>query len=151
VPARSLAASDPGAARSLPANAGDMADVLIVDDSVDIAEILEALMLAEGHRVRLAFNGQAGLSAIDERLPELVLMDIDMPVVDGPGMAYRMLVEDCGRETIPIVIVSGSPDLPRIGDAVGTPYVLAKPFDPEALVALTARALEERTPPTPRP
>lgn len=128
-----------------------MGDLLIIDDNVDIADLLEDMMLAEGHCVRVAHDGEAGLRALAERLPDLVLLDVDMPVLDGPGMAYRMMVEDCGKEQIPIVLISGTLDLPRIARTVGTPYHLPKPFDPDELLAVTGLALAERKPPIPRP
>ncbi len=126
-----------------------MADLLIVDDDPDLAEVVQALLVAEGHRVRRAHDGEDGLRALFERLPELVVMDVDMPILDGPGMAYRMLVEDCGKETVPVVIVSGNINLPDIARRVGTPYALAKPFGPDQLLELLGRALAERTPPYP--
>lgn len=128
-----------------------MADLVVVDDTPEITELLDALLRAEGHDVRTAGDGAQGMKALAERLPDLVIMDVEMPVLDGPGMAYRMLVEDCGRESVPIVMVSGAPNLPRIARRVGTRYLLAKPFDPDALLALVAQALEERSPPTPSP
>jgi DNA-binding response OmpR family regulator len=126
-----------------------MSDVLIVDDNVDLAELVELLLTSEGYRVRVAHDGEAGMLALAERLPDLVVLDVDMPVLDGPGMAYRMLVEDCGRETIPIVLLSGTTNLVAIGRRVGTPFLLSKPCEPEPLLAMVRRALTERTPPRP--
>jgi CheY-like chemotaxis protein len=126
-----------------------MADVLIVDDNVALAELVELLLMSEGHRTRVAHDGEAGMQALAERLPDLVVLDVDMPVLDGPGMAYRMLVEDCGREMIPIVLLSGTVNLAAIGRCVGTPFVLSKPCEPEPLLAMVQRALTERTAPTP--
>ncbi len=128
-----------------------MADLLIVDDNVDLAALIEMLLTGEGHRVRVAHDGEEGMRALDGRVPELVILDVDMPVLDGPGMAYRMLVEDCGRELIPIVLLSGTIDLAAVARRVGTPYVLPKPCDPERLLQTVARALVERTPPHARP
>lgn len=128
-----------------------MADVLIVDDNEDIAECLKMLLTLEGHRVRLASNGEQGLLALDAGLPDLVILDVDMPLLDGPGMAYRMLIEDFGRESIPIILSSAEPRLSDIAARVGTLYYLEKPFDPAALIRLVTRALEERGAPRPPP
>ena len=126
-----------------------MADVLLVEDDDDVAFLIEVFLEEDGHRVRRARNGEQGLALLDERLPELVLMDVEMPVLDGPGMAARMLVEDAGRERIPVVLVSGAVELSSVAERVGTPYALAKPFEPNALLALASRALHERRVPTP--
>ena len=128
-----------------------MADVLVVDDNEDITECLESLLALEGHRVRLASNGEQGLAALTDRLPDLVILDVDMPILDGPGMAYRMFVENCGRQLIPIVLSSAALRLPEIAARVGTPYYIGKPFDPTELMRLVTRAHEERTPPCPHP
>lgn len=126
-----------------------MADLLVVDDNEDLASLVQLLLEAEGHDVRVAHNGEAGLLELEASLPDAVLLDIEMPVLDGPSMAYRMFVLNLGRENIPIVLMSAVPDLSRIATRIGTPYSIAKPFEPEPLVALVARALTEREIPRP--
>lgn len=126
-----------------------MMDVLVVDDNQDIVECLELMLTVEGHAVRVAYDGRAGLSALHERLPDVLILDVDMPVLDGPGMASQMLVENCGREKIPIVLASAVPELHQIAARIGTPYFLPKPYDISALLALVARAAQERFAPRP--
>lgn len=124
-------------------------DVLIVDDNEDTTECLAVLLELEGYRVRSAANGEAGLVSLRERFPDVLILDVEMPLLDGPGMAGQMIVEDCGRENIPIVLSSAVTHLPAVAARVGTPYFIAKPCDPRILLALVARAGEERTPPCP--
>jgi DNA-binding response OmpR family regulator len=124
-------------------------EVLIVEDNADISESLECLLTFEGYGVRSAPHGEAGLSALDDRLPDVVLLDVDMPVLDGPGMAYRMFVVNCGREKVPIVLCSAIPRLSDIAARVGTPYYIGKPPDPDKLLSMIARAAEERIAPRP--
>jgi CheY-like chemotaxis protein len=128
-----------------------MADILVVDDNVELAQLVALVLMAEDHGVRVVYDGKAGLAALDEGFPDLVVLDVDMPVLDGPGMAYRMLVEDLGRELIPIVLLSGAVNLAAVARRVGTPYVLTKPCEPELLLAMVRRALTERTRPWPAP
>jgi DNA-binding response OmpR family regulator len=126
-----------------------MGDILVVEDDPDIAFLLQIALEDEGHVVRRAAEGEQGLARLSESLPELVVMDVRMPLLDGPGMAWRMFVEDAGRERIPILIVSGEQELAEIAQTVGTPYFLRKPFAPEELAAVVARALREQRPPRP--
>jgi CheY-like chemotaxis protein len=126
-----------------------MADILIVEDDPDLAATLAQLLEFEGHTVRVAFNGQEGLHAMDEHLPDLILLDIEMPVLDGPGMAYAAIAENAGRERIPIILSSGYAELDAVADALGTPYRISKPCSLEALMALVARSLSERRAPSP--
>ena len=127
-----------------------MADVLVVEDDDDIAFLTETFLEGEGHHVKRAVNGEKGLERLREgKLPDLVVMDVEMPLLSGPGMSTRMIAENCGRERIPIVILSGADQLSAIARRVGTPYFLAKPFEPSEMLALVARALEERRFPVP--
>ena len=126
-----------------------MAEVLIVEDDADAADALAEVLTIEGHAVRVAFNGEQGLRLLHERAPDLVLLDIEMPVLDGPGMATRMVVHDAGLEKVPIVILSGSPDVRQVAAQVGTPYFIGKPCTYPRLMDLVGRVLRERRPPTP--
>jgi DNA-binding NtrC family response regulator len=128
-----------------------VADLLIVEDSADVADVLADLLRARGHAVRIAAQGIEGLKLLDERFPQLVLSDVDMPVLSGPGMIYRMFVANLGRENIPIVLMSGSDRLAEIAEAVGTPYFISKPFEIAELFGIIDRALSEAIPPRSRP
>jgi CheY-like chemotaxis protein len=86
-----------------------LADVLIVDDDADAAEALREVMTLEGHEVRVAYDGREGLAALATRIPDVVLLDVEMPVLDGPDMANEMLVHNLGLERLPIVLLSGVP------------------------------------------
>jgi DNA-binding NtrC family response regulator len=126
-----------------------MASIVVVDDERDLAESVEMLLAGEGHAVRVALDGREGLALVCESIPDLVVLDVEMPRLGGPAMALEMLIRDCGLELVPIVLVSGMPNLEAIAARVGTPYVLAKPFDVDRFLALVARALAERCEPRP--
>lgn len=126
-----------------------MAEILIVDDEADLGDLLRLVLEIDGHRVRCAANGQAGLAALDEGLPDLILLDVEMPVLTGPEMACRMMVHDAGQERIPIVVISGVADVAAAARQVGTPYALEKPVSLDRLTAMVNRALRERIWPQP--
>lgn len=128
-----------------------MASVLIVDDDGDIASLLQVLLESKGYKTSIAHDGRQALAAMTPQLPDLVISDAEMPILDAQSMAHRMVYEDCGKELIPILLISGSPEIKQIARNVGTAYVLAKPFSLEALLALTERALMERRPFQPCP
>ncbi|MDB4966282.1 MAG: response regulator [Myxococcales bacterium] len=128
-----------------------MADVVVVDDDEDVAWVLQQLLEIAGHNVRVAHDGEEGLLLLQERLPDVAILDVEMPLLDGPSMSYRMFVHNCGLENIPIVLVSGVFDLSRVAARVGTPYFCAKPFDTSAMMSLVDRALTERALPRPTP
>lgn len=126
-----------------------MADVLIIDDDIDLADVLGDMMRAAGHRVRVGYNGAEGLQLAHDRLPDVALLDVEMPVLGGPEMAYQMYVRDHGLETVPVVLLSGVIHLCDVAAQVGTPYFMSKPYRAGAVVALVNRALTERIAPVP--
>jgi CheY-like chemotaxis protein len=127
-----------------------MADLLVVDDNPDLAEALELVLLDYGHEVRVARNGMHGLELVRARRPDLVLLDVEMPVLDGPGMAYGMLLANSGLERIPIVLMSAIMDLHLVAARVGTPYFVGKPYSLDTFLPLLDRALAERCAPHPQ-
>lgn len=127
-----------------------MADVLIVDDSADLRILLEAIIEAVGHNARTADDGRTGLAAVAKQRPDIVLLDVEMPVLSGPEMAYELFLRDLGNEKIPIVLISGVVGLEDLAAAVGTPYFLSKPYSPKDLLQIVNRALREGIAPRPR-
>jgi len=126
-----------------------MASIVVIDDDDDMRDTMADLLSIEGHEVRTARNGVEGLQALDDRIPQLVLTDLEMPVLDGCAMVYRMFVENLGRENVLIIVASGAPNLCEIAKALGTPYYISKPFAFEKLTSTIERALTEAIPPRP--
>ena len=126
-----------------------MADVLIVDDNSDTADLLAELLQHTGHTARVANDGSEGMARLHERIPDVVVLDVEMPKLTGPEMALQMFHQDRGLEEVPIVLCSGALDLDAFARQVGTKYFLEKPYDAVELLALIERALVEHTPPQP--
>ena len=107
------------------------------------------MLRGEGHDVRTASTGEEGLQALGAApLPDVVVLDVDMPILGGPGMAHRMLLHDAGEQLkIPILLMSARDDLPQIAARIGTPYYLHKACDIDGFLRLLDRALRERIAP----
>ena len=126
-----------------------MARLLLVDDDNDIVEALGGLLRDEGHDVHSASTGEEGLAVLRASpLPDVLVLDVDMPILGGPGMAHKMLLHDAGEEKVPIILMSGREDLSKIAREMGTTYVLKKPPTLAGFLALLDRALNERRPPS---
>jgi DNA-binding response OmpR family regulator len=123
-------------------------NILIVDDDAETADVLVDVLELEGYQVRVARNGCEGLALIDDGYPDVLMLDVEMPVVSGPEMALQLFLRNVGREKIPILLCSGVFNLRSVAARVGTPYYLAKPYTLESLLKLVKRVLVERTPPT---
>lgn len=125
-----------------------MADILLVDDDYSVAFPLQELLQLEGHEVRFAENGQAGLNQVKQKIPDVILLDVEMPIMSGPDMALQLLLRDAGSELIPILLLSGSESLLEVAHELGTPYYLEKPYRIDQLISVLHQALTERMPPS---
>ena len=108
--------------------------ILVVDDHLDAAESLAALLRHMGHDVQVARDGRAALEAARLNNPQLVLLDLGMPGVDGYGVVTRLRREN-GFDKVPFVAVTGSglpEDLRRTREA-GFDAHLVKPVSLETL------------------
>ncbi|WIM04935.1 MAG: response regulator [Candidatus Nitricoxidivorans perseverans] len=106
------------------------ATILAVDDDERNLKLLGALLDAEGYAVRFAASGEETLAAVAERLPDLILLDVMMPGIDGFEVARR-LKADARSRAIPIVMVTALADRnSRLkGLEAGTEEFLTKPVD----------------------
>ena len=111
--------------------------ILVVDDNVDAADSLGTLLRLAGHEVRVVHDGRGAVDAAAEFLPEVVLLDIAMPDMDGYDVARR-LRQLAGGETALIVAVTGfgRDEDRRRAKAAGFDLHVTKPLDPARLAAL---------------
>jgi len=119
-----------------------VAHVLVVDDDFSIRQVIRFALEDEGYTVDEAADGEAALSMIDLRHPDVILLDIRMPGIDGWGFVehYR---ERHGHQA-PIIVITASQDPFQRGADVHADDHLAKPFDLDVLLERVA-ALVDRT------
>jgi CheY-like chemotaxis protein len=112
--------------------------VLVVDDDASIRELLSAAFEDDGYEVMPARNGEDALSVCERWRPDVIVLDLMMPVMDGWTFAKRLHE----RDDIPIVVLSAANDLERHAKALGATDVVGKPFDLDQLLPKVARAAE---------
>jgi len=119
--------------------------ILVVDDHPENRELLQAHLDDLGYDVREARDGVEALEAVDELEPDLILLDVDMPRLDGIAVCERLKSHPV-RRLIPIVILTASNDRDtRLrGIAAGADDYLSKPFDANELLVRTRVLLRER-------
>ncbi len=120
--------------------------ILIVDDEPAVADLIEAVLVGEGYTVAIARDGAQGLLLARDWRPDLILMDVMLPGVDG-GTAIRRLKSDPETAEIPIVAMSAGRTIRRQSDELSeADAALAKPFDIDALLAQVEFHLSRRRP-----
>ena len=109
--------------------------VLIVDDDPGLRGFVRASLELEGYSVREAGSAEEGLAVLDEEPPDLILLDVMMPQVDGWEM-LRRVQERHGVGAIPVLMFSGKVDERAAEDAAsrGAQGFIGKPFDPQQLI-----------------
>ena len=109
--------------------------ILVVDDEPGIVDVLITVLEDAGHRALGASNGQDALSKLKASLPDLMLLDVEMPVLDGGG-TLRALKADARLASIPVLMMSGIPESMVKRRCRGFDAFLRKPFSLDELIAM---------------
>jgi len=117
-----------------------MARVLVVDDELDIVETLRFVLEAHGHEVLEANDGLEALDRARSLEPDVILLDIMMPNLDGYKVC-RMLKYDSQYSGIPVVLLTAKTDTQHVsmGKEVGADEYLTKPFDVVEVIEMIDR------------
>jgi DNA-binding response OmpR family regulator len=110
-----------------------MARVLVVDDERDVVELVKFLLERDGHKVIEAFNGREALEKAYAELPDLIILDIMMPEMDGYTVNAR-LTETESTKKIPVIILTAKGQMRDVFEmASNVAFYMEKPFDPKHL------------------
>ena len=112
--------------------------ILIVEDNADARDVLRVLLELEGHEVETAEEGQAALELARTKDPDIALVDIGLPGIDGYEVARRLRARDPRRPLLIALTGYGQPEDRRRATEAGFDDVLVKPVDPAPLTALLA-------------
>ena len=110
--------------------------VLVVDDNLAIRETIEDILTWEGYSVATAANGLEALDQVKRDRPAVVLLDLEMPVLDGWGFVAALRR---GHIDVPIVAVTGANDVNEWAREIKADASLGKPFELEDLLGTVAR------------
>jgi DNA-binding response OmpR family regulator len=111
--------------------------ILVVDDEEDIVAVLRARLENAGYEVDCAFDGKEGLEKIKLRKPDLAVIDIMMPEINGSTLCGMLKFDNRYKEIPVILLTARGRDLDKeIGDTVGADAYMVKPFDTQVLLDL---------------
>ncbi|MES3001873.1 MAG: response regulator [Pseudomonadota bacterium] len=144
VAAAAAAPADAGAARiAVKAPAG--LKVLIADDNQDAAATLAMLLEMSGHEVRHVHDGEAAVASAEEFAPEIALIDLGMPKLNGYEVCKRIRLLPRGKDVTVVAVTGwGQPDDRRRSAEAGFDRHLVKPVDPSALTLLLGEVAQAR-------
>ncbi len=117
--------------------------VLIIDDEPVIVEAMSARLDQAGYQVHSAADGQAGLAAVEQLRPDVILLDISLPDIDGFEV-NRRLKASADLAGIPVVFVSANAKdwAKRVAFAMGARFYLSKPYDFGRLISVVGAAIK---------
>jgi CheY-like chemotaxis protein len=111
-----------------------MARVLVIDDEPDVRWLIRMSLERAGHEVLAAEDGLRGIALAQKQRPEIIVLDLMMPVMDGYAVLAE-LAKDPRTADVPVVVLSARaiPDEAERATGAGARLFLEKPFDPDAL------------------
>ncbi|BBF83895.1 chemotaxis regulator [Aquitalea magnusonii] len=114
--------------------------ILIVDDSTSLRLVIKMTLEGAGHHVIQAADGQQALAMLEQHRIDLIITDLNMPVLDGFGLLDHIRQHPSHRQ-IPVVMLTtqGAPHLQQLGQQKGGCSWIVKPFEPSHLLAVVAR------------
>ena len=114
-------------------NSMDEVRIVVVDDFPDAAALLASGLQLDGYRVRVAHDGAQALAVIEEFEPHCVLLDVNMPGLDGAELSKRLRAR-FGDDIVLIAVTGGGPDDPRVAETFDrVDHYLTKPVNPAVL------------------
>ena len=116
--------------------------ILIVDDEQDIVETLKFILEAQGYTCFCAYNGEDGLNQAKEIMPDLIILDVMMPKINGYKIS-RLLKYDNKYKNIPIIMVTArSQEQDKlIGEETGVNEYISKPFELDEILSVVKKYL----------
>lgn len=118
--------------------------ILAIDDENDALLIIKTALSSEGYEVITATNGYDGLAMAEEQQPDLIILDLMMPEMNGFEVLTQLKSNDLTGQ-IPVIVVSGLSDKEKIRMALskGTDYYIIKPYEYDDLINKVRQALGE--------
>jgi two-component system OmpR family response regulator len=112
-----------------------LARILVVDDNDDVRQLVASVLREEGHKVQIAANGEAALKTIRRDPPDVLMLDIMMPEVDGYAVLKTMTEEGLKKRTKVLLLTAKTAEADWIrGYRLGADHYLTKPFTMAELI-----------------
>jgi CheY-like chemotaxis protein len=118
-----------------------VASILIVEDHPTMRDAMRLVLEEDGHQVEEASDGQAGIAMVRDRAPDVVLLDLNIPVVSGAEVLETLKSDPATAEVLVVVVTATGEEGRRRAIAQGADGYITKPFSPLALLRSVERVL----------
>ena len=118
--------------------------ILIIDDAIELAESLSMLFETHDYEVQLAHNGRQGLKKLENYEPDLILLDMDMPIMGGIEFYHTLLGQNNGISPYPVLVFTGREALENVFKDLDVDGFMSKPFDFDALITKVNKIFSDR-------
>jgi CheY-like chemotaxis protein len=118
---------------------GHLGKILVIDDDDQLADVVREVLRDAGYSVATVRHGAAALDLVEHVSPDLILLDLSMPIMDGWSFVaqYRRVAPGGAR----ILLLTGNPQAPQIAETLKADGYIRKPFDIDRLVDVVGREL----------
>jgi DNA-binding response OmpR family regulator len=120
--------------------------VLVVEDDLEVQDLLLLALDNEGYEAQAIINGRAALDVLAEWLPDVILLDLQLPEMDGWTFRQRQLA-DPATASIPVVVLSAGTNLHQDVDMLQAQVVIPKPFSLDVVLAVVRTLTAQPEPP----
>jgi DNA-binding response OmpR family regulator len=121
--------------------------ILVVEDDVSLAEVLSYNLKAEGYEVQLAHDGQDALNRAQVSIPDLVILDVMLPVIDGRDVCRRLRAENATKDVLILMLSAKAEELDElVGLSLGADDYVTKPFSVKVLLERIKALVRRRRP-----
>ena len=122
-----------------------MPSILVVDDQPDLRLLIQLTLSGSGYSVREAADGERALAACAEQVPDIVLLDVMLPGIDGYEVCRRLKAGARTGRAFVVLMTAGHQETERVrAEQAGADRYLAKPFSPAKLLELVQNHLQSR-------
>ncbi len=121
-----------------------MARVLVIDDEPDVVRLINKVLSGRGHIVEIAREGADALARVKHEAPDVILVDSDLPKIDGAEVCRRLKVDAATRDIPIVMMTSAYIDIYDVGTETGPNAFVVRPFVREVLANVIERALYKR-------
>ncbi len=117
--------------------------ILVIDDEEDIRELIKALLEPEGFRIVMASNGQEGLDILKRMIPDLIVLDMNMPKMSGIDFYAKIADPKDGHPTVPVLILTGRGNMKSMFEGLHVNGFLQKPFHAIELIDTVKKIVDQ--------